>query len=118
MKFITGMLLLSSLTTFAQVKPSKGYVQYVNPFIGTGAVDKNSLSGSNFPGPTLPFGFLQLSPDTRETPEEPASGYDYNDKTICGFSHTHLSGTGVADLFDVLVLATTGAVKNEYRSAF
>jgi predicted alpha-1,2-mannosidase len=118
MKFITGMLLLSSLTTFAQVKPSKGYVQYVNPFIGTGAVDKNSLSGSNFPGPTLPFGFLQLSPDTRETPEEPASGYDYNDKTICGFSHTHLSGTGVADLFDVLVLPTTGAVKNENRSAF
>ncbi|MNK07519.1 Glycosyl hydrolase family 92 [compost metagenome] len=118
MKFITGLLLFSSLTTFAQVKPSKGYVQYVNPFIGTGAVDKSSLSGSNFPGPTLPFGFLQLSPDTRETPEEPASGYDYNDKTICGFSHTHLSGTGVADLFDVLVLPTTGAVKNESRSAF
>lgn len=112
------MLLLSSLTTFAQIKSSKGYVQYVNPFIGTGAVDKNSLSGSNFPGPTLPFGFLQLSPDTRETPEEPASGYDYNDKTICGFSHTHLSGTGVADLFDVLVLPTIGAVKNENRSAF
>ncbi len=102
----------------AQVKPAKGYVQYVNPFIGTGAVDKNSLSGSNFPGPTLPFGFVQLSPDTRENPDEPASGYDYNDKTIRGFSHTHLSGTGVADLFDVLVLPTTGAVKNENGSAF
>jgi predicted alpha-1,2-mannosidase len=118
MKFIAGLLLFSALTGFAQVKPFKGYVQYVNPFIGTGAVDKNSLSGSNFPGPTLPFGFLQLSPDTRESPEEPASGYDYNDKTICGFSHTHLSGTGVADLFDVLLLPTTGAVKHENRSAF
>lgn len=118
MKFITGTFLLMSLMSFGQQKSSRGYVQYVNPFIGTGAVNQNSLSGSNFPGPTLPFGFVQLSPDTRENPEEPASGYDYNDKTICGFSHTHLSGTGVADLFDVLVLPVTGTVKNENRSSF
>jgi len=105
-----GLVCLCSMV-FAQKKPSPGnLVQYVNPFIGTGAVDKNSLSGSNFPGSTVPFGFVQLSPDTREAPDDPASGYDYNDKTIIGFSHTHLSGTGVADLFDVLMMPTTGAI--------
>ena len=116
--FTLSLILLTGLTAAAQVKPAKGLTQYVKPFIGTGAVDKNSLSGSNFPGPTMPFGFVQLSPDTREHPEEPASGYDYNDKSIFGFSHTHLSGTGVADLFDVLVLPITGTVKNENQSAF
>jgi len=74
-------------------------------------VDTNSLSGSNFPGTTTPFAFVQLSPDTRDAPDDPASGYDYNDKTIVGFSHTHLSGTGVADLFDVLLMPTTGELK-------
>jgi predicted alpha-1,2-mannosidase len=99
---------------------------YVNPFIGTGAVDTNSLSGSNFPGPCVPFGLVQLSPDTRDNPDDPASGYDYNDHSIVGFSHTHLSGTGVADLFDFLFMPYTGKVlwdpgKNPgegYRSAF
>lgn len=118
--------ILSSAT--AQVKTPGPYVKYVNPFIGTGAVDTNSLSGSNFPGATVPFGFVQLSPDTQDSPDNPASGYDYNDKTIVGFSHTHLSGTGVADLFDVLVMPTTGDVKftpgkadkpgSGYRSAY
>jgi predicted alpha-1,2-mannosidase len=112
----------------AQSARSLNLVQYVKPFIGTGAVDKNSLSGSNFPGATTPFGFVQLSPDTREAPDDPASGYDYNDKTIAGFSHTHLSGTGVADLYDVLLMPTTGDLKlnpgqagekgSGYRSAF
>ncbi|EHQ25790.1 GH92 family glycosyl hydrolase [Mucilaginibacter paludis] len=112
----------------AQHTPEKRVVQYVNPFIGTGAVDTNSLSGSNIPGPTTPFGFVQLSPDTRDAPDDPASGYDYNDKTIVGFSHTHLSGTGVADLFDVLLMPTQGEVKlspgksqvsrSGYRSTF
>jgi len=123
-----ALLIISTITAFAQVKPTKGYIQYVNPFIGTGAVDTNSLSGSNFPGPTTPFAFVQLSPDTRDAPDDPASGYDHNDKTIVGFSHTHLSGTGVADLFDVLLMPTTGDVKlnpgnakikgSGYRSAF
>lgn len=101
---------------------------YVNPFIGTGAVDGSSLSGSNFPGATVPFGFVQLSPDTDEEIFSPASGYNYNENTIVGFSHTHLSGTGVADLFDVLMMPTTGDIqinpgdkkdsKTGYRSAF
>jgi predicted alpha-1,2-mannosidase len=91
--------------------------QFVNPFIGTGAIDASSLSGSNFPGATLPFGFVQLSPDTDDSPDDPASGYNYNDKTIVGFSHTHLSGTGVADLFDVLFMPTTGKIQTEPGTA-
>ncbi len=74
-RILTITLLISTLTSLAQVKPTKGYLQYVNPFIGTGAVDTNSLSGSNFPGPTTPFAFVQLSPDTRDAPDDPASGY-------------------------------------------
>lgn len=83
------------------------YTQYVNPFIGTGAVH-GSLSGNNYPGATLPFGMVQLSPDTREAPDwAQASGYDYNDTTIYGFSHTRLSGTGASDLIDLLLMPTT-----------
>lgn len=104
-----GLLLSAGL--HAQKKETR-LTSYVNPFIGTGAVDKNSLSGSNFPGATVPFGFVQLSPDTQDNPDNPASGYDYNDKTIVGFSHTHLSGTGVADLFDVLMMPTTGEIRS------
>ncbi len=109
MLFAAGLLLSAGL--YAQQKEVK-LISYVNPFIGTGAVDKNSLSGSNFPGATTPFGFVQLSPDTQDNPDNPASGYDYNDKTIVGFSHTHLSGTGVADLFDILMMPTTGEIRS------
>ncbi len=85
---------------------------YVNPFIGTGAVNGSSLSGNNFPGATVPFGMVQLSPDTRNEPDwSAACGYDYNDKSIAGFSHTHLSGTGVPELFDILVMPMTGEAK-------
>lgn len=77
---------------------------YVNPIIGTGAVE-NSLSGNTYPGATAPFGFIQLSPDTKENPEwEEPSGYNHNVNKIYGFSHTHLSGTGVADFFDVMIM--------------
>jgi len=83
------------------------HTQYVNPFIGTGAVH-GSLSGNNYPGATVPFGMIQLSPDTREAPDwAQASGYDYNDQTIYGFSHTRLSGTGASDLIDLLLLPTS-----------
>jgi predicted alpha-1,2-mannosidase len=84
------------------------YLKYVNPFIGTGSVDSLSLSGSNFPGAVYPFGLVQLSPDNRDNPDNPCSGYDYADTTITGFSHTHLSGTGVADMFDFLFMPYTG----------
>lgn len=78
------------------------FTEYVNPFIGTGAVN-GGLSGNNYPGATVPFGMIQLSPDTHNAPDWfNASGYNYNDSTIYGFSHTRLSGTGACDLIDIL----------------
>ena len=71
-------------------------LQYVDPMIGTG------FHGHTFPGATTPFGMVQLSPDTRLTGWDACAGYHYDDHQIYGFSHTHLSGTGCADLADVL----------------
>src|SRR5690625_7130346 len=70
---------------------SQNYHQYVNPFIGTGG------HGHTYPGATLPFGMVQLSPDTRiDGSWDGCSGYHYSDNIIYGFSHTHLSGTAVS----------------------
>ena len=89
--------------------PLTCFTQYVNPFIGTGAID-GGLSGNCYPGPTLPFGMVQPSPDTREAPSwDCGPGYDYNDYNIYGFSHTRLSGTGVSDLIDLLIMPTRDA---------
>ncbi|MCD8288852.1 MAG: GH92 family glycosyl hydrolase [Prevotella sp.] len=80
------------------------HTKYVNPFIGTEAA-ANSLPGNTFPGAAMPFGMVQLSPDTQEAPDwDNASGYSYAHDTIYGFSHTHLSGTGACDLLDILML--------------
>ncbi|MDR0863781.1 MAG: GH92 family glycosyl hydrolase [Candidatus Symbiothrix sp.] len=96
---------LASILLFFLILPVTGknkVTGYVNPFIGTGAID-GGLSGNNYPGATAPFGLVQLSPDTRNAPDwDAASGYNYNDPHIYGFSHTHLSGTGVAELCDIL----------------
>ena len=73
-------------------------VDYVNPFIGTGG------HGHTYPGATVPFGMVQLSPDTRDNDWDACSGYHYSDHTIMGFSLTHLSGTGIRELGDLLVL--------------
>jgi predicted alpha-1,2-mannosidase len=81
------------------------YTQYVNPFIGTGG------HGHTYPGATTPFGFVQLSPDTRTTDWDGCSGYHYSDTTIMGFSHTHLSGTGAGDLGDILVMPYEGKIE-------
>ena len=75
---------------------------YVNPFIGTGG------HGHTFPGATAPYGMVQLSPDTRLTGWDGCSGYHYSDSFIYGFTHTHLSGTGVSDYGDVLFMPMTG----------
>lgn len=75
-------------------------VDYVNPFIGTG------FHGHTYPGATVPFGAVQLSPDTRSGNWDACSGYHYDDTTLNGFSHTHLSGTGCIDLGDVLFRPT------------
>lgn len=75
-------------------------VSYVDPFIGTGG------HGHTYPGATAPFGMMQLSPDTRLDGWDGCSGYHYSDSYIYGFSHTHLSGTGVSDYGDVLLMPT------------
>jgi len=78
----------------------------VGPFIGTGG------EGHTYPGATVPFGMVQLSPDTRIQPREKAygwaAGYRYDDSSIVGFSHTHFSGTGHSDLGDILLMPFTG----------
>jgi predicted alpha-1,2-mannosidase len=117
-----------SLTCNAQSK-----IDYVNPLIGTHKM------GHTYPGATVPFGMVQLSPDTDTIPYDfqgkynpdvykYCAGYQYDDPTIVGFSHTHFSGTGHSDLGDFLVMPTTGALqmnpgteanpKSGFRSTF
>ena len=79
----------------------KSPIDYVNPFVGTG------FHGHTYPGATVPFGAVQLSPDTRRGNWDACAGYHYDDSTLKGFSHTHLSGTGCLDLGDILLRPTT-----------
>lgn len=76
-------------------------IDYVDPFIGTG------FHGHTYPGATVPFGAVQLSPDTRAGNWDACSGYHHDDTSLKGFSHTHLSGTGCIDLGDILFRPTT-----------
>ena len=92
-------------------------VDYVCPMVGT------DFTGHTFPGAAAPFGMVQLSPDTRMDTWEGCSGYHYSDDTIIGFSHTHLSGTGVLDYGDVLLMPVTryeadSLDRRMYQSAF
>jgi len=89
-------VLILPLPVFAQ----RDLTRYVNPFIGTAG------HGHTFPGAIVPFGMVQLSPDTRLTGWDGCSGYHYSDSIIYGFSHTHLSGTGISDYGDILLLPT------------
>jgi predicted alpha-1,2-mannosidase len=80
---------------------AQDFAKHVNPFIGTGG------HGHTFPGATVPFGMVQLSPDTRiDGSWDGCSGYHYDDSTIYGFSHTHLNGTGVSDYGDIMLMPT------------
>ncbi|MBS1531709.1 MAG: GH92 family glycosyl hydrolase [Bacteroidetes bacterium] len=111
---ILPAFLLISVATFAQ-KKKNDYTKLVNVFIGTGG------HGHTYPGAVVPFGMVQLSPDTRLEGWDGCSGYYYTDTLVYGFSHTHLSGTGIADYCDVLFMPTTGdpQFKNtEYMSGF
>ncbi len=105
--FFSGLLILFSVHLTGQEKP---LAELVNPFIGTGG------HGHTFPGATSPFGMVQLSPDTRLEGWDGCSGYHYSDNVIYGFSHTHLSGTGVADYCDLLLMPFTGEDKWENGS--
>ena len=99
------MLLLASgigLFSCAEQDLPKEYTDSVNVFIGTGG------HGHTFPGATLPHGMVQLSPDTRLLGWDACSGYYYDDTSIMGFSHTHLSGTGIGDYGDILFMPVVG----------
>jgi len=102
--FVFLILLLVSCKNDSKIEPAQKdqpLISYVNPFIGTGG------HGHTYPGASLPFGMMQLSPDTRLDGWDGCSGYHYSDEYIYGFSHTHLSGTGVSDYGDVLLMPTT-----------
>ena len=124
------LFLLNAQSSFSQLQ---NLVPYVKPIIGT------QKMGHTFPGATVPFGSVQLSPDTDTIPYEMdgkynpdvykyCAGYQYDDPTIVGFSHTHYSGTGHSDLGDFLVMPTTGKLQlnpgtkdnpeNGYRSKY
>ena len=111
-KIFIPIFLLMALTIAAQ----NDYTQYVNPIIGTNGM------GHTFPGACYPFGGVQVSPDTDTIPHningkyqpgvyDYCAGYQYRDKTIVGFSHTHFSGTGHSDMGDILLMPFTGEVQ-------
>ncbi|WP_250435281.1 GH92 family glycosyl hydrolase [Hanstruepera flava] len=101
--FFIFVLLASSCQQEKTIEPAEKdgkLISFVNPFIGTGG------HGHTYPGATMPFGMMQLSPDTRLDGWDGCSGYHYSDNYIYGFSHTHLSGTGVSDYGDILLMPT------------
>ena len=111
-----GLLALAAHPAFAAAPAP---VDCVNPLVGTAA------HGHTYPGATVPFGFVQVSPDTPLQGWDGSSGYHYSDSSILGFSHTHLSGTGVGGLGDILLMPTVGVVNlnagtpgNGYASRF
>ncbi len=134
LRALLTLVVFTSLAGPLTAQRSKPYpAQYVNPLIGT------QRMGHTFPGAAVPFGSVQLSPDTDEQPHniggrynketyKYCAGYQYDDKTIVGFSHTHFSGTGHSDLGDFLVMPTVGPLqlepgdktnpKSGFRSAF
>ena len=130
----TLLFLFAGIQVIAHAQaPTNNLIQYVHPLIGT------EKMGHTYPGATVPFGSVQLSPDTDTIPYavngkynpdvyKYCAGYQYDDPTIVGFSHTHFSGTGHSDLGDFLIMPTTGklqlnpgtadAPQNGFRSKF
>lgn len=111
---IIGLALCSTLSSTAGATPSP--IDHVDPFIGTDDM------GHTYPGATVPFGLVQLSPQTDLVPYSfgegynpeayrYCSGYQYGDSTIAGFAHTHFNGTGHSDLGDLLVMPTVGPLQ-------
>ena len=95
-----------STKDIAELEPERIQpIDWVNPFIGTGG------HGHTYPGASTPFGFVQLSPDSRLDGWDGCGGYHYTDSIIYGFSHTHLQGTGISDYADILVVPTNNEIK-------
>ena len=98
---LVALLVLGACTSKQPSQTSIDYTQLVNPFIGT------DFTGNTYPGAQAPFGMVQLSPDNGLAGWDRISGYFYPDSTIAGFSHTHFSGTGAGDLYDILFMPVT-----------
>lgn len=116
MRLFGGSLLFLGLLMVSTTVAEERKISYVNPMVGTKSM------GHTFPGAAAPFGLVQLSPDTEMIPHnvegvyqpdayQYCAGYQYDDQTIVGFSHTHFNGTGHSDLGDILIMPTTGEVK-------
>lgn len=110
MKNFSLLVLFVILITSCKIKINKDnlqkdiFVSHVNPFLGTGG------HGHTYPGATVPFGMLQVSPDNGVSSWDWCSGYHYSDSIVAGFSHLHLSGTGIGDLTDILFMPTNKKV--------
>lgn len=104
MKNFILLILFAALITSCKIKTNKNnsqkavFTDHVDPFIGTGG------HGHTYPGATVPFGMLQVSPDNGISSWDWCSGYHYSDSVVTGFSHLHLSGTGIGDLADILFM--------------
>ncbi|HSD67526.1 MAG TPA: alpha-mannosidase, partial [Vicinamibacteria bacterium] len=117
---IVGLAVLGGTASALGADPD--VLSLVDPFVGTGG------HGHTYPGATVPFGMVQVSPDTHTSGWDWCSGYHSSDRSIMGFSLTHLSGTGIGDMLDVLLMPTTGRLQLEpgpredpdsgYRSRF
>ncbi len=92
------LLLISTLALVSCFVSAQNNSQYVNVFIGTDG------TGHTFPGPSMPFGMVQPGPDNRDSDWAYTSGYQFRDTAVLGFSQTHLSGTGIGELGDILLL--------------
>ncbi|GAB3893990.1 GH92 family glycosyl hydrolase [Spirosoma agri] len=108
-RFVTFLLIATATLALGQSKKSpavsNSLTRYVDPFVGTG------FHGHVFMGANVPFGAVQLGPSQMSQGWDWCSGYHYSDSLIIGFAHTHLSGTGIGDLGDVLIMPTTGPVQ-------
>jgi predicted alpha-1,2-mannosidase len=97
-RLVVALILLLAACSPAKNRTQDDVTKYVNPFIGTGG------KGHTYPGASLPFGMVQLSPDNGINGWDEIAGYFYENDFISGFSHTHLSGTGIGDLYDVQLM--------------
>ncbi|MHB8207182.1 MAG: hypothetical protein ACYDDY_07285, partial [Mucilaginibacter sp.] len=100
-------LLSINYTVNAQNRAQQHLTSYVDPYIGAGG------HGHVFIGASVPFGAVQLGPENFYKGWDWCSGYNYGDSVLIGFSHTHLSGTGIGDLSDILIMPYTGPVKTD-----
>ncbi len=104
---VLALMLSFACALQASLSAADDYTRFVDVVVGTGG------HGHTFPGPTMPFGMIQPGPDTRnDNSWDSCAGYHLSDTSLLGFSHTHLSGVGVPDYGDILLLPITGEVES------